>query len=168
MSDRASVRWDPNDPAKLAQLCADVRALRAELVGLRQLMDERNTRYEQSFRESKDAVQAALEAAKDQTAASFLASEKAIGKAEASQTAYNVGHNDLTRKMDAQYKEMLPRPEADSRFKSIEEKLSELREYRSGAQGHSSGTRSIGDALATVVALIIAAGAVVVAIVMRK
>ncbi len=116
-----------------------IEVLGERIEALSKLMDERDKRYGQSFRESKDAVSAALQAAKEQTQASFAASEKAISKAEASQLQYNVGHNDLTRKMDMQYKEMLPRPEADNRFKAIEEKLADLRESRSQSGGRGEG-----------------------------
>jgi hypothetical protein len=153
-----------NHPPDLRGLCADVRALRAEFEGQKALMDERDTRYEQAFLSSKEAVSAALQAAKDQTNASFFASEKAISKAEASQLQYNIGHNDLTRKMDAQYKEMLPRPEADSRFKSIEDKLAELREAGSEVRGRGGGAASLGGLILQVLPIIISFFALVVVV----
>jgi hypothetical protein len=52
-----------------------------------------------------------------------IASKEAITKAEESQKSYNTGHNDLSRKMEAQYKDMLPRVESDSKFKSLEDKI---------------------------------------------
>jgi len=119
-----------------------LRELCADLDGFKRLMDERDKRYEQSFTQSKESVASALAAAKEQTSASFNASEKAIAKAESSQLQYNATHNDLTRKMDAQYKEMLPRLESEGKFNAIAEKIEDvkrelnaLRDFRSETVG---------------------------------
>ncbi len=155
------------------------RELVAELDGFKALMEER-----------RHGTAAALQALEKQMAASFLASEKAVLKAEASQTQYNVGHNDLTRKMDAQYKDMLPRTEGDARFKAMEEKLSEhrkeidrvrdesrllvdnaraeiasLRESRSEGTGRRDQTAWI---VNTVIALLSALGGVGVTLILRS
>ena len=106
---------------------------------LEKLMNERDRRYEQAFRESREAVAAALQAAKELTHQAFIASEKAITKAETGQLQYNASHNNLTQKMDAQYKEMIPRLEAQAEFMSISEKLADLRESRSEVGGRAQG-----------------------------
>jgi len=100
-----------------------------------QRMDERDKRYEDRFTASDKAVTAALSATEKSTSTAFNSSEKAITKSETSQTVYNANHNDLSRKMEAQYKEMLPRTEAESKFRSLEEKIADLRESRSVGQG---------------------------------
>jgi hypothetical protein len=136
MSDDINQEREPS----LRELTAIVKALDKligeRLTALEKLMSERDRRYDERFEAQKDAVQAALVAAKELTAAAFAAAKEAISKSEVAQTAYNATHNDLTRKMDAQYKEMLPRQEADARFKGVEEKISELREFRSQYSGH--------------------------------
>ena len=114
----------------------DLAALTVEVRALRELMDERDRRYTERAEGDLRALQAALTSVKDQTSSSFAASKEAIVKAETNQTVYNATHNDLTRKMDAQYKEMIPRTEAESRFKTMEEKIADLRESRSQTTGH--------------------------------
>jgi hypothetical protein len=163
----------------------NLRELCAELDGFKQLMDERDKRYDerdrrvdqafeasrlsvdQGFRESKEAVSAALAAAKEQTAASFLASEKAIVKAEGAQNAYNTAHNDLLRKQEL----LVPRLEFESRHKSIEDKFSdihktidELRKAQSTGEGRGVGTAAFGDRVTQIVPMLIAAAALVAVI----
>lgn len=75
------------------------------------------------FTQQEKAVAFALAAQKELAQTSLVSSEKAINKAEESQKSYNQGHNDLSRKMEDQYKMMLPRQEADERQKNQEEKL---------------------------------------------
>lgn len=152
----------------LRELTATVRALDKlvgeKLAAIEKLMTERDRRYDERFEAQKDAVQAALVAAKELTAAAFAAAKEAISKSELSQTVYNQTHNDLTRKMDAQYKEMLPRTEADARFKGTEEKISELREFRSqygGSQDQRNERR--GTAQWAITAGIAIAGTIVAA-----
>jgi len=97
--------------------------------------DERDRRYEDRFVAQKTAIQDALLSQDKLTQAAFAAAEKAISKSEASQNSYNATHNDLTRKMDAQYKDTLPRVEAESKFRGIEDKIADLRESRSESGG---------------------------------
>ncbi len=129
-----------------------LREVVAELDGLRDLMDEREKRYDQAIHD--------LRVWTDER---FTSSDKAIGKAEAAQAQYNSAHNDLTRKMDAQYKEMLPRPEAESRFRALEEKLGELRESRHTIEGRSSGVNATSDIVGRVTVILISIAAVVIA-----
>lgn len=82
----------------------------------------------QRFEAQEKAVSAALAAQKELTNTSFASSEKAIVKAEAAQTSYNQTHNDLSRKMDEQYKEMMPRSESLARHASNEQRHQELKE----------------------------------------
>ena len=127
-----------------------LHTLAVRLDGQERLMDERDRLYAERHAASQDAIQAALLAVKDQTAASFAASEKAIVKAEAAQTAYNEQHNDLVRKMDTQYSYMMPRTEADGRFAAHAEKFDELRrdinalrESRSESGGKAAGASTL-------------------------
>jgi len=106
---------------------------------LEEKLDERDRRYEDRFTAQERAVTAALSATEKSTSAAFNSSEKAITKSETSQTVYNANHNDLSRKMEAQYKEMLPRSEADSKFKALDEKIADLRESRSVTSGGEKG-----------------------------
>lgn len=95
-----------------------LREVTVQLESLRRLLDERDRRYEERFVSAKEAV----------------------AKAEAAQTAYNTQHNDLTRKMEQQRSEMVPRQEAEMRFKTVEEKIAGLRESRSESKGGKEQT----------------------------
>lgn len=75
------------------------------------------------FTQQEKNVAFALAAQKELAQSSLASSEKAIIKAEDAQKAYNSGHNDLARKMDDTYKQMLPRAESDERQKNQEEKI---------------------------------------------
>ncbi len=125
--------------------------------GLRDLMLERDRRYEDRFKAQEIAVTAALSAQKEMTGSAFASSEKAIVKAEEAQRAYNLSHNDLVRKMDEQYKHMMPRSECEKaidgqiiRLNDLKESIHQvrleimkeivsLRESRSSIEGHTSG-----------------------------
>jgi len=102
-----------------------LRELSRQIDGIEALLNERDRRYDERF----------------------LSAKEAVAKAEAAQTAYNANHNDLTRKMDAQYAFMLSRTEADSRFHNHDEKIDEikkdlasLRESRSEGSGRREQT----------------------------
>lgn len=94
---------------------------------IRALIDERDRLYKERNDAQRTAVDAALTAVKEQTKASFDASEKAIVKAEEAQKAYNSAHNDLSRKMDDQYKSMTPQTEARLKWDNIEREMGVLR-----------------------------------------
>lgn len=94
---------------------------------LERIIDERDRLYDVRFRAAETAVNAALAAQEKQTNASFSASEKAIVKAEDSQKSYNVGHNDLSRKMEDQYKSMVPYSEARLKWDSVDKELIDIR-----------------------------------------
>lgn len=91
------------------------------------IVDERDKLYGVRFEEAKTAVNAALIAQKESVTSAFLASEKAIVKAEEAQKAYNVAHNDLSRKMDEQNKGTMPRPEILALFKASDDKAETMR-----------------------------------------
>lgn len=82
-------------------------------------------------------------------------------KAENSQTVYNQGHNDLSRKMEGQYALMIPKAEhnnelkavkdtiesikvsTDKRLDRIDSDIRELRESRSGIEGKGNGANAL-------------------------
>lgn len=86
-------------------------------------IDQRFKNIDDRFLGSEKNVASALASQKELSQTVQLSSDKAITKAEESQKEYNKGHNDLSRKMEDQYKEMLPRNEADQRQINTEEKL---------------------------------------------
>jgi hypothetical protein len=90
---------------------------------IERILEERDRLYTVRFEASKTAVDAALIAQKESVANAFLSSEKAIVKAEEAQKAYNVAHNDLSRKMDEQSKGTIPRSEIMVLLRVIEDKV---------------------------------------------
>jgi len=122
--------------------CQRIGVLEERITRLIDLAEERDRRYEERHMSSKEAVHAAFVASKDAVSAALQAQKESVVKAEESQRAYNVGHNDLTRKMDTQYSVMLPRPEADGKFKALEEKIADLRESRSKGAGEYDGIKA--------------------------
>lgn len=134
----------------LRELTAELDGLEAlllsEIRGLTTLVNERHNFYAAEAIARKEAVNAALLAVEKQTASSFMASEKAIVKAEDAQRQYNQTHNDLSRKMDEQYKTMVPHSEArlkwdgfDKIIDEIRKELAALRESRSQVTGRDEG-----------------------------
>lgn len=103
-------------------------------------------------------MDAAVQNIKESTSASFAASQKAIDKQENFQTIYNAGHNDLSRKMEAQYKEMIPRSEHQLTIERVIDNIQSLRESRSQTEGKGIGAREL---LAYIIAAVSIGGAVI-------
>ena len=113
---------------ELTSLLDDLKELMNTKFGyVEKIMDERHHLYKERAEAQKIAVEDALAASKEQTQASFIASEKAIVKAEESQKTYNQGHNDLSRKMEGQYSTMVPQSEAKLKWDSIDKAIEENR-----------------------------------------
>lgn len=113
----------------------DLRELVSDIDGFRELMDERDRRYEERFHGQEVAIASALAAQEKLTSQAFSASREAILKAEESQKSYNQQHNDLSRKMEGQYREMIPRSEFTLSMTALNEKITSL----SVSRGESVG-----------------------------
>ena len=96
-----------------------------ELVGLKELCNERDRRYTERFESIEQANSAALLALAKQTELLSQSNQKAVDTALANQKDYNVSHNDLTKKMDTQYKEMVSRGEYTTAHAALVERLDE-------------------------------------------
>jgi len=90
---------------------------------MQRVLDERDRQYDARFRAAEIAVTAALAAQKDSVVNAFLASEKAIIKAEEAQREYNVRSNEFRGQLDDQAKMLMPRLEASALIHSMEDKL---------------------------------------------
>lgn len=166
-ADQAADRnHDPSIRELTSQLDDLKELIGVELRSVRVVMEERDRRYEERFRAQEVAVATALTAIKEQTAANFAASEKAIGKAENAQADYNVRSNEFRGQLDDQAKTLLPRAEAaarfgnqDEKFEQIRKDIASLRESRSEGGGkekssdkliaYAFGAFGLGVALAT-------------------
>jgi len=69
----------------------------------------------------------------------LIASEKASLKTEQAQRDYNSTHNDIQRKMDAQYKDMIPRAEFNAYKESQDKALKVEKERGDIGQGKGQG-----------------------------
>lgn len=90
---------------------------------IERIMREQDRVNDIRFKASETAVNAALAAQEKAVGAAFTASERAITKAEDAQKSYNANHNDLSRKMDEQYKQMIPRTEAIDKIEAVVKEL---------------------------------------------
>jgi hypothetical protein len=120
----------------------DLKELTAEVDGIRilmlekathllQVMDERNVRYEQRFT-----------AMDEKTSLALTSSEKAVTKAETATEKRFDAVNEFRGSLKDQADTLYPRTEAETKFRSYDEKLddmkkeiSSLREYKSENQG---------------------------------
>jgi hypothetical protein len=96
-------------------------------VFLERIIDEHDRLYDSRFRASEIAVQAALLAQKEAVANAFLASEKAIIKAEEAQLQYNQRSNEFRGQLDDQAKLLMSRAESLGLFRSSDDKIETMR-----------------------------------------
>jgi septal ring factor EnvC (AmiA/AmiB activator) len=158
-----------------------LRELTAELYGIRDLLvakheslaglvNERDRLYKERDDSRRTAIDAALAAAKEQTAAAFLASEKAIVKAENAQKDYNDRSNEFRGQLDDQAKRLISRTEVETMVKNLEEKIKrldddnrDLRDSRSESRGTvEGGKHSKDDSRANLAIIVSIAGLVAV------
>jgi len=113
---------------------------------LERFIDERDRRYEERFLAQQEAVTAALAAVAEQNRQAAVALKETMAKTELAQSVYNVSHNDLAKKMDADRQEvsrtMIPRAEYVISHEALIEKidriqadLQSLKEYKSELGG---------------------------------
>jgi chromosome segregation ATPase len=169
MSDQVETNNRTHEPT-LRELTSELDGQRAFVLSridaLKEIIDERDRRYQERDEARRAAIDASLIAAKEQTAASFAASEKAIAKAEEAQRAYNQSHNDLAKKMDEQNKAMMLRSESEGRFHAVEEKINDIRNAMAAGGGMLHGSQIVKDESRANVALIVAALGTMLALLM--
>lgn len=91
-------------------------ALLEKIANLRSLMDERDIRYEQRFK-----------AMDEKTSLALTASEKAVAKAEIATEKRFDSVNEFRGQLKDQAATLVPRAEAESRFKGIDEKIEAIK-----------------------------------------
>ena len=106
---------------------------------LEKLIEERDLRYDARFIATEKLVASDIKALRDTTTIVVSTFREAMAKAEQAQDTWNVLHNDLVRKMENQYQQMMPREEALGKFEDIKQCIANLRESRSAAEGKSGG-----------------------------
>lgn len=80
---------------------------------------------------------------KEAIAIALSSAEKAVVKAETGQKDYNQFHNDLQRKMEAQYKDMIPRTEFNAYKESVDKAQRLEKERGDLGQGKGIGMKDL-------------------------
>ncbi len=140
---------------------------------MERIMDERDRLYLARFDASALSVTTALAAQEKAVAAAFLASEKAIIKAEDAQREYNTRSNEFRGQLDDQAKTLMPRIETMGLFKAAYDRMEQqreafeksvetltkevagLRESRSEGHGNKVSTRETMSYVVTAIMLVI-------------
>lgn len=84
------------------------------------LINERDRQYQQRFESQEKAVNAALIAAKEAVNAALSAAQTAVNKAEIANEKRLDNQNEFRGQLKDQASTLLPRTEADARFKALE------------------------------------------------
>jgi hypothetical protein len=116
-----------------------IRELASEFDGFKDLMTERDRRYEQRF-----------EAMDEKTSLALTSSEKAVAKAEIATEKRFDSVNEFRATLSDQAANLIPRREADTKFAAWDDKFEDLkkeiaglRESRSGATGTGVGLKAM-------------------------
>ncbi len=141
------------DKCTSSELLARVVALEANLKALRDVLDERNKRYELRASTQDNAVKSALDT-----------SEKAIVKAESATERRFEGVNEFRQTLADQASRLMPRSEYTVQHKALEDKV-EVNEARlnqmhsdiSGLLARGAGIKDVWGYIGIIAGLIIAA-----------
>lgn len=138
---------DPTRDPSLSELAG-------KLTGLRELIDERDTRYTERAVADAKAVDAALKAAERLTSTIHEASQKAIEKADINAEKWRANANEWRGAMQDRESRFATKPEVESEFKSIRAELVLLRETRSEGVGGKAAKDDNRANLAVIISLI--------------
>lgn len=129
---------------------------------LRELVDERDRLYTERDNARKQAVDAALTAAKEQTASSFAASKEAIQKADTAQKEYNDRSNEFRAQLGDQAKRLATKDEVNVLVKNLEDRMTRIeadvrinRESISNSMGKGQGMSQFWDYLVVIIGLVL-------------
>lgn len=106
----------------------EIAELRANLKSLREIVDERDRRYEDRFK-----------ATDDRTGLALTSSEKAVQKAEIATEKRFDSVNEFRGQLKDQAATLLPRSEADVKFNGFTKEIEELKKSMLTSQGRTSG-----------------------------
>jgi hypothetical protein len=130
---------------------------------IERLLAERDRQYDLRFKAAETGFIAALNNAEKSMLAAFSASEKAVLKAEDAQREYNIRSNEFRGQLDDQAKLLMPRTEAISMFRNIDDKIAlvnkdiaSLRESRSEGGGKSAAVSMVWGIAIAILGILIA------------
>lgn len=134
-----------------------------ELRHIKELLDERDRLYTDRDNSRKQAVDAALTAAKEQTASSFAASKEAIQKADTAQKEYNDRSNEFRGQLADQAKRLATKDEMFALLKNMDDRMGRIeldvrtnREAISSATSKGQGMTQFWDYLVVIVGMALA------------
>ncbi len=78
-----------------------------------------------------------------QTALIFTSNKEAVGKAEDAQKAYNMQHNDLTRKMEVQAAQFVGRERFDDTVKQFDLRIADIKAVLDGINAAGGARREV-------------------------
>jgi hypothetical protein len=135
---------------------AAVSTLTAELTGLREffkeILTERDKRYEQRYKDIEAAFHAGLATQRDATAAAMLrqqeatnlalaAADRAVTKAETAAERRFDSVNEFRNTLSDQQRTLMPRAEAENRLGALSEKIGVLEGFRTETLSRGVGTK---------------------------
>ena len=104
---------------------SDVVHLRAYF---ERLLDDCNRKEVSTRNGLREVIEAKLKALEDKILAMFAAAQTAIEKSEIAQRDYNARSNEFRGQLDDQAKHLMPREETVTMFKSMTEKVDQLKD----------------------------------------
>ena len=131
-----------------------IRELASEFDGFKDLMTERDRRYEQRF-----------EAMDEKTSLALTSSEKAVAKAEIATEKRFDSVNEFRATLSDQAANLLPRREADARFSAWDDKMEDLKKEIAGLRESRSVVAGTGEGLKAMWGYVLAAILLIVSIV---
>lgn len=105
------------------------------------LINERDRQYQQRFESQEKAVNAALIAAKEAVNAALSAAQTAVNKAEIANEKRLDNQNEFRGQLKDQAASLMPRAEADIRFKSIESEINRISDLVISGTGRFEGAQ---------------------------
>ena len=152
-------------PTPSAQRNAD------DIVSLREYVEamlvQSDLRYQQRFDAQTIAVNAAMSAAEKAINTALLASEKAVLKAETASERRFESVNEFRGSLNDMVSTLIPRKEADERFKALAEKLDALQGRIDKNEGSGAGMRQGWGLLIGAIGMLAALGSIVVMVSQR-
>lgn len=129
----------------------DLKELMAEKFdAMQKVIDERDRLYKERSEQNTKFSDLGIQTITHQMQDAFIASSRAVDKAELAQKEYNVRSNEFRAALDDAQKDMLSRPEAKAefdrtgeRFDQIQKEILILRDFQNKSQGKSTGMSSV-------------------------
>lgn len=118
------------------------------------IIDAHDRRYEQRFKDSQTAVDAALAAARTAVDAALTSAKEAVMKAEVASEKRFESVNEFRATLSDQQSTLMPRIEAEARMARVETDITELKKMRDVGSGRSSGLKDSWVLIVVIVTLV--------------